>query len=160
QEIDPANTKQLGCCKQFGLASLAECLQSWIIALVAEPTTFAPCCCDQVRLDSFGGVLREYAPVAERLIIGVSQDTHQFQFVRHFFSPFVGGAHMSIRLCNCHSTDFYCHQQYTRKRPVCHRGKVRRLCQSSTEIFTRADEELRSRGMQQHGSCLPQELLP
>src|SRR3989442_1357858 len=34
----------------------------------AEPTAFAPRCGDEVRLDSFGGVLCKDATVAERLI--------------------------------------------------------------------------------------------
>src|SRR5207247_8795618 len=86
QKLNLANTKHSGCCQQLRLAYLAQCLQPWIVALVAEPATFAACGCDQIGLDSFGGVLRKYAAVAERLIIGVSQDTHQFQFVGHTLS--------------------------------------------------------------------------
>src|SRR2546428_6280166 len=86
QKLNPANTKHSGCCQQLRLAYLAQCLQAWIVALVAEPTAFAPRCGDKVRLDPFGGVLRKYAAVAERLIIWVSQDTHQFQFVGHTLS--------------------------------------------------------------------------
>src|SRR5579864_7465550 len=71
QEIDLANTKHFGCCEQFGLAGLAECIGDWIVALVTEPAAFAPRGCDKVRLDSLGGVLRKYAAVAERLIIGM-----------------------------------------------------------------------------------------
>src|SRR3989442_1357860 len=67
----------------FGFANLTQCLQTWIVAFIAEPTAFAPRCGDEVRLDSFGGVLCKDATVAERLIIRMCQHTHQFQFVRH-----------------------------------------------------------------------------
>src|SRR5579859_8274689 len=49
--------------------------------------------------------------------------------------------------CGWYSSDFNRHQQYARKRRVCHRGIVRRLNQWSTEILDGADYRLCNEAM-------------
>src|SRR6266487_6531049 len=68
QEIDLADAKYPGGCQQLRLAYLAQCFQPWIITLVAKPATLSSRRCNEVRLDSLGGIFREDAAITQRFI--------------------------------------------------------------------------------------------
>src|SRR5438067_3922952 len=56
QELDPVETKHFRGRKHFGLAPLAESIQSRIFLLFAPPASFSPRCYDQGGLNAFSSI--------------------------------------------------------------------------------------------------------
>src|SRR5260370_8190298 len=87
QKINTLDTKHIGGCKHLGLTYPSQCLQAWIIALLAEPPAFSTCRGNEMSFDALGSVLREYAAIAQRFLLPIAPYRPPFPFSRLFSSP-------------------------------------------------------------------------
>ena len=77
QQAHVGHTKLTRCGTQLGLARLPDNRGSGRCAFVVKPSALASSRRDDECLDAFARVLREHASRPERLVIRVSEDTHQ-----------------------------------------------------------------------------------
>src|SRR5579859_4707819 len=62
QKKDLTNTQYLSGCSQLAFTCAPQHIQARMLTLVAIPTAFAACGCDQIGFDTFSSVSCQYAP--------------------------------------------------------------------------------------------------
>jgi hypothetical protein len=77
EEDDLAQAKHLCCSAELGLTHSAQRVRSWIGRCVALPAALAARGGHQEGRNSLGGVSRQDAACAKRLVVGMCQDAHE-----------------------------------------------------------------------------------